>query len=197
MKTRTGVAFMTLFNAWYYSFSPPLASYIATHRTQRVIFGYALYPFIGLLYASYFTYVIISPLNNEVAAVAAGLVAAAMIGFVYLAPPLYFAQRVLRRKISTSSRLNPKHLLALFVASIAAIGFSYSAGMGLALGLASASLLLSSLTLGVIAGILALRRVTLTHLAQQLTVLHEVCKTLTIRTMTCPRRQAQGAETSG
>jgi hypothetical protein len=191
MKTRTGVAFMTLFNAWYYSFSPPLASYLGTHQTQRKLFGYTLYPLIGLLYASYYTYMLIAPLNNEVAAVAAGSVAAAMIGFVYLAPMLYLAKRIFRRKTSLSSRLNPRLLLASSAASGVAIGFSYSAGSGLALGFAAASLLLSTLTLGVIAGILVLKRVKFTYLAQQL-ALNEVCKALTIYTMKYLNSGAEG-----
>jgi hypothetical protein len=52
-----------------------------------------------------------------------------------------------------------------------------------ALGFAAASLLLSTLTLGVIAGILVLKRVKLAYLSQQLAALNEVCKTLTICTM--------------
>jgi len=168
MKTRTGVAFMTLFNAWYYSFSPAIASYLGTHQAQRELFGYTLYPLIGLLYASYYTYALISPLNNEVAALTAGLVAAAMIGFVYLAPPLYLAKRILRRKTNLSSRLN---------------GFFYSTGMGLALGFAAATLLLSILTLGVMAGIQVLKRVKFTYLAQQAAALNTVFNTLAICTM--------------
>jgi len=183
MKTRTGVAFMTLFNAWYYSFSPAIASYLGTHQAQRELFGYTLYPLIGLLYASYYTYALISPLNNEVAALTAGLVAAAMIGFVYLAPPLYLAKRILRRKTNLSSRLNHRLLLALPAASSAAIGFSYSTGMGLALGFAAATLLLSILTLGVMAGIQVLKRVKFTYLAQQAAALNTVFNTLAICTM--------------
>jgi len=182
MKTRTGAAFMILFNSWYYSFSPHLAFYLGTHQTQRGLFGYTLYPLIGLLYASYYTYVLISPLNNEVAALTAGLVAAAMIGFVYLAPPLYLAKRILRRKTSLSARLNIKHLFVSSVASSVAIGFSYATGMGLALGLAAASLLLSTSTLGVIAGILVLKRVKFTYLVQQIAALNGVFKRLTICT---------------
>jgi hypothetical protein len=184
MKTRTGVAFMTLFNAWYYSFSPPLASYLGTHQTQRELFGYTLYPLIGLLYASYYTFVLVSPLNDDVAAVTAGLVAAAMIGFVYLAPPLYLGMRILRRRASMSSRLSHKQLLAWSAISSVAIGFSYSAGAGLALGVAAASLLLSILSLGVIAGNSALTRVRLTYLTQRLARSNGVRKTLTSFTMT-------------
>jgi len=172
---------MTLFNAWYYSFSPPLASYLGTHQTQREAFGYALYPLIGLLYASYYAYLLISPLNSEVAALTAGLVAAAMIGFVYLAPPLYLAKRILRRKkTSLASKLNPKPFLALSAASSVAIGLSYFAGTGLVLGFAAASLLLSVLTLGVVVGIMVLSRVRFTYLGQRLVALNEVLKTLTI-----------------
>lgn len=180
MKTRTGVAFMTVFNSWYYSFSPQFASYLGAHRTQRELFGYSLYPLIGLLYASYYTYVLVSPLNSEVAALAAGLVAAAMIGFVYLAPLLYLAKRILRRKASLSLRPNPEALLSWAALSGVAIGFSYSAGMEMALGIAVANLLLSILTLGAIAGNLALKYVKFTYLTQQLTALNEVFKTSTI-----------------
>jgi hypothetical protein len=174
---------MTLFNAWYYSFSPQLASYLGIHQTQRELFGYGLYPLIGILYASYYTYVFVSPLNNEVAAVTAGLVAAAMMGFVYFAPLLYLAKRILRRKAPHSSWLNPQHLLAWSTISSLAIGFSYSAGMELALGIAAASLLLSILTLGVIGGTLVLKRVKFAYLAQPLAALTEVSKTLTISIM--------------
>jgi phosphoglycerol transferase MdoB-like AlkP superfamily enzyme len=180
MKTRTGVAFMMLFNSWYYSFSPSLASYLGTHETQRELFGYTLVPLIGLLYASYYTYVLISPLNNEVAALTAGLVAAAMIGFVYLAPALYMARRILRRKTSLSARLNPRLLFALPVASSVATIFSYSAGAGLVLGFAEASLLLSILTLGVLAGVQVLKRMKFTYLTQHVAALNETVKTLTI-----------------
>ena len=167
---------MTLFNAWYYSFSPAFASYLGTHQTQRELFGYSLYPLIGLLYASYYTYALISPLNSEVAALTAGLVASAMIGFVYLAPPLYWAKRILRRKTSLSSRLTLRLLLALPVASSVAIGFSYSTGMGLALGFAAASLLLSILTLGVIAGLQVLKRIKFTYLPQRVAALMKSSK---------------------
>jgi len=180
MKTRTGAAFMTVFNAWYYSFSPPLASYLGTHQTQRTAFGYALYPLIGLLYASYYTYMLISPLNSEVAAVTAGLVAAVIIGSVYLAPPLYLVKRTLRRKAYLSSKLSAKLFLASSAASCAAIGLSYAAGTGLVLGFATASLLLSILTLGVIAGIRLLDHVKLMYLTQELTALNEIFGKLTV-----------------
>jgi hypothetical protein len=170
---------MKLFNAWYYSFSPSLAYYLGAHRTQRTVFSYALYPLIGLLYASYCTYALMSLWNNEVAAIAAGIVAAAMIGLIYLAPFLYLANRTFRRKISLTSRLDAKVLLSSSVASSVAIAFSYSAGMELALGLAAAGLLLSSLTLGVMAGIRALNCIKLTYSHLQLAVLNEVAKTLT------------------
>jgi hypothetical protein len=106
-----------------------------------------------------------------------------MIGFVYLAPPLYLAKRILRRKTNLSSRLNHRLLLALPAASSAAIGFFYSTGMGLALGFAAATLLLSILTLGVMAGIQVLKRVKFTYLAQQAAALNTVFNTLAICTM--------------
>jgi len=178
MKTRTGAAFMTVFNAWYYSFSPPLASYLGAHPTQRAVFGYALYPLIGLLYTSYYAYMLISPLNNEIAALTAGLLVAGMIGLIYLTPFLYLVNRAFR-KISITSRLDAKVLLCSSVASCVAIAFSYSAGLELVLGLAAAGLLLSSLTLGVMGGIRALNCIKLTYPHRQLAILNDVAKTAT------------------
>ncbi|HYW01006.1 MAG TPA: CFI-box-CTERM domain-containing protein, partial [Candidatus Acidoferrum sp.] len=47
MKTRSGEAFMILFNAWYYSFSPHLTQYVSMHPMQRTLLRYSLYPLIA------------------------------------------------------------------------------------------------------------------------------------------------------
>src|SRR5208283_3088622 len=74
MKTRSGEAFMILFNAWYYSFSPHLTQYVSTRPTQRALLRYSLYPLIAILYASYYAYLFISPFNADAGVVLAGIV---------------------------------------------------------------------------------------------------------------------------
>ena len=172
MKTRTGIAFMTLFNTWYYSFSPRLASYIGSHQNQRTIFRYSLYPLIGVLYASYYSYILVSPFNAEIAAVTSGLVAAGLIGAAYLALPLYLAKRILKRKTLSSSWLKATHLLACSIISGLAVGISYYAGIEVALSIATASLILSTLMLGAILGSMVLARIDFTYLVREFATLN-------------------------
>jgi hypothetical protein len=154
MKTRSGVAFMILFNAWYYSFSPRLASNLASQPAQRTLLRYGLYPLLGILHLSYYAYLLIYPLNNEIAALTSGIVVASLIGLVYLAPTLYLATRILRRKLT--SYLNPIPLAVWSAISLLGVLITYSTGARLPLGIAEASLMISNLTLGGLSGTLAL-----------------------------------------
>jgi len=154
-KTRTGSDFMILFNSWYYSFSPGLAAQIQKHPTQRGIFRDALYPLFGILDASYYSYLVLSPLGGDVGAVAAGVVAANLIGLVYFAPLSYLFSRLLRRfKWFTK----PSRLGLWATSSLAMLFMAYATGAMLLIAFAETSLLLCSLTLGCILGTFTLRR---------------------------------------
>ena len=148
---------MIIFNSWYYSFSPALAAHIQTHPTQRAIFRDALYPLLGILYASYYSYLLISPVNTEVSAVLAGVVAASLIGLVYLAPASYLCSRMLRRKFK-SLPLTTSRLYAWVGVSVAVTGLAYSTGQVLPLSIAATNLVLCILTFGCMLGTLALTR---------------------------------------
>ena len=147
LKTRTGMAFMTFFNAWYFSFSPRVASYVSAHQTERTMFRYALYPLIGVLYASYYTYLVVSPLNSEVAALTAGLVAAGLLGFIYIGIPIYFVERTIRRKVGVFV-LGSYRLLACSAICGVLVGLTYLSGGGFVLGMTTVGLILSTLALG-------------------------------------------------
>jgi hypothetical protein len=166
MKTRTGVAFMALFNTWYYSFSPQLAYNLAGHPTERILFGYGLYPLVGILYASYYSYLIISPLNSEIAAVTAGIVGAGLIGLVYVGPMLYLTKRLFQRRIVLTSP-NPRRLVLWAVLSLLFLPLTYFTGGRLLLGIAGANLTMSVLILGSIIGSLMLMRLELKHASSQ------------------------------
>jgi hypothetical protein len=150
MKTRSGEAFMILFNAWYYSFSPHLTQYITTRPMQRTLLKYGLYPLIAVLYVSYYAYLSISPLNADAGAMMAGIVAASLLGLVYLAPIIYLTKRALRGYAKFAS-LNMMHVALWFGLSALVTGMACFMNSQV-LGIATANLVLSTLTFGVLLG---------------------------------------------
>ncbi|MGO9644197.1 MAG: hypothetical protein ACLPY5_05565 [Candidatus Bathyarchaeia archaeon] len=153
-KTRSGSAFMILFNSWYYSFTPPLTSSLRLHPAQRELLRYFLYPLIGILYVSRYAYLFASPFSVEVGAVTAGIVTASLLGLVYFAPIAYVVIRVIRRymKFLTPS-ITRMSLWCSF--SVPIVGVAYFMNPQL-LGIAIANLLFCMLTLCTILGIQAL-----------------------------------------
>ena len=85
LNTFAGSSFMTLFNAWYYSFSPTVASAIAANEVLRSIMKILLYPLIGILHITATTYSLFS-LYQEFAIISSGLVASSLISVIYIAP---------------------------------------------------------------------------------------------------------------
>jgi hypothetical protein len=154
MKTRSGAAFMIIFNTWYYSFSPDLASYLRTHSTQRRLMTYGLYPLVTILYASYYSYVLIAPFNADAGALTAGIVAASLLGLVYIAPIGHCAKWILRR-YTRSSSLNIAHVISWSGFSILMILVSYFTNSQV-IGIAVSNMALSMLALGGTLGTAAL-----------------------------------------
>jgi len=104
LGTKAGSAFMEVFNAWYYSFSPSVASFIANNDPLRAPVRMVLYPLLGVLGISTLTYSMLSA-SPEFAVVVAGLAASSLIGLVYLTLPVLVSMRRLtkRRGIRISS----------------------------------------------------------------------------------------------
>ena len=109
-----------------------------------------MYPLIAILYASYYAYLFVSPLNADTGAVMAGIVAASMLGLVYLAPLVYLAKRALRRYAKFAS-LNMMHMILWFGVSVLITEIAYITNSQV-LGIATANLVLSTLTFGVLLG---------------------------------------------
>ncbi len=162
-RTKAGSQFMMAFNAWYYSFSPYIAYYIALHPLERAITKYLSYPLLGILYGAYYSYTVVAPLSTEAAAVAAGIVAASLIGLVYVAPIGYLAMRLIRRRkgVLTLRRLHAIPSSVWFAASVLMIGAAYQSGSGIVMAIGTANLTLSVLSLGSILGTMALTRILL------------------------------------
>jgi M6 family metalloprotease-like protein len=115
LSTRAGSAFITVFNLWYYSFSPQVADFIVLHDTMRYPLRFALYPLLGILELSSATYSTFS-FAPELAIAATGILASALIGLVYLTPANLLIVRLLRRKQVRGSHVLRGCSISLLVA---------------------------------------------------------------------------------
>ncbi len=157
-NTTAGRVFMRTFNVWYYSWAPSVTYFAATNPWFLDVLRVGVYPLMGILYASYYSYATIAPISPEAGALAAGIVAASLIGLVYVAPLAYVSSRLVRRRIQ-SFRLEKVHLFPAsgwVAASVFMIGAAYLSGSALFMGLATASLTLSMLSVGSILGVVGL-----------------------------------------
>jgi hypothetical protein len=100
-STFAGSQFMTLFNKFYYSWSPAVANQIAVNDGLKAAGKAAIYPLLGILDVSVSTYTLFG-FNHEVGIVMAGFVASSLIGVVYFSPftiiGLYVAKRFRKAK---------------------------------------------------------------------------------------------------
>jgi len=104
LGTKIGRSFLTIFNSWYYSFSPRVASYASTHSNVREGVKGLMYPLIGSLMLVSAVYAALS-FNPEFAVVLSGLLACVLIGSLYLAVPLLIIKRALRISLRSLNRL--------------------------------------------------------------------------------------------
>ena len=122
LSTKAGSAFMEVFNAWYYSFSPSVAGFIAGNDPLRAPVRVLLYPLLGILGVSTLAYSMLSGVP-ELAVVVTGLVASSLIGLVYLTIPVLVAMRAFlkrRRFRITGLAKGAAALLAVALALLAA-----------------------------------------------------------------------------
>jgi len=119
LSTTSGKTFLTVFNSWYYSWSP----YVAELERQNAIFKqavkYFLYPLIAELMICEKAYMTLASLNKELAIVAAGVIASFLIGLTYFTP-LTLLTRMLFKKLYATRLLK---LSAAFLAS--SLAFHY------------------------------------------------------------------------
>ena len=85
LSTFSGTSFMTVFNGFYYSFSPSVASTISANEVLRNVMKVLLYPLIAILHLSSVTFSFLS-FSPELGVVIAGLVASSLIAIVYAVP---------------------------------------------------------------------------------------------------------------
>jgi len=143
LSTRAGSAFMSVFNMWYYSFSPHVANFIASHDSMRSPVRIGLYPLIGVLELSSATYSALA-FSPEFAVIAAGILASALIGLIYLTPILFFLIPLrAREKIGSTTLLKACSVSCL--AAVASVVLGELTGSFGLLAVATSALVLTSL----------------------------------------------------
>ncbi len=124
MGSRPGAAFMSAFNSWYYSYSPSVSEIIQGDELLRTGMRIFLYPLVGVLAVSKAWFealrVVLGP---DISAVTGGIMAASLIGFIYLSLPATLLTRSSpeRRFISGSVR----YLGPLAVVSALSLPFDF------------------------------------------------------------------------
>ena len=112
---------MTVFNAWYYSFSPTVAAQISTSPAEITVMKGVLYPLIGILKLSSLTFSATSSVP-EMAAFLSGMVASSLIGAFYLGLPMSVVRaKISRLRGSKSQKMVERTLLIALLGGIATL----------------------------------------------------------------------------
>jgi len=157
-STFAGDQFMVAFNAWYYSFSPYIAQFIASNTFARAVMKVLLYPLIGILHLAAMTYNAFS-FSHEMAVVMAGLVASALIGLVYFSPLAILALALLRKYRRITLKMSQLRMLAIvWIASLVMILVGEVAPLPALMMASTAIFVLSTLSLGALTAATALLR---------------------------------------
>jgi len=157
-STFAGSQFMVAFNAWYYSFSPYIAQFIASNIFARSVMKVLLYPLIGILHLAAITYNAFS-FSHELAVVMAGLVASTMIGVVYFSPLAILSLVLLRKYRKTTLKVSQlRALVIVWVVSLLMMLVGEVALLPALMMASTAFFVLSTLALGALTVSTALLR---------------------------------------
>ncbi|MEM4675719.1 MAG: CFI-box-CTERM domain-containing protein [Nitrososphaerota archaeon] len=141
LRTFAGSSFMNVFNAWYYSWSPYVASAMQACEPLRQTVKYVLYPLIGILHVSEALYGPLS-FSPEVGVTVVGIITSFLIGLVYFAPPSIVVMRLTGR---WPSKKTFKLAALVWLTAITGTGLSVVAGSSVAAMAFTSTLVLASL----------------------------------------------------
>ncbi len=150
LKTSAGSSFMNVFNAWYYSFSPSVASYERQAPWLQNTVRTLIHPLLGILGLSTFVYDSLAFSGSELGIVASGTTASSLVGLVYFAP-LGIALGIAGRKKGWNMSKAKIVLICSWAASIVAIVLAELAGMEPVMMFGTSLLVLSTISTAVIA----------------------------------------------
>jgi hypothetical protein len=133
---------MQVFNAWYYSFSPSVAQFIASNDPIRAPIRVMLYPLLGILGISALVYSWLA-WAPEFGVLMAGLVASSLIGLTYFTAPALIGMQALLRKRRISIKILGKASLASLAIALTLLTIGEVAGSFLILAIASSAVVLT------------------------------------------------------
>ena len=150
MPTFAGSMFMSVFNSWYYSFSPNVALYENSHPTARNAIRMSLYPLIMILRLGSMTFSELGTIP-ELAAFTTGILTSFLVGFTYLSLPSYLILNAFKRRVTIRAAKTVKlWLTGSFVISIAIFIVSEVFTINTSMMVATTGLALSALAFGAI-----------------------------------------------
>jgi len=88
---------MTAFDVFYYSFSPGVAKSLSENNVARVVVKTSLYPLVNVLQMTSGIYSIL-PFTAESAMVLTGVMAAALLGLIYVLPASLLVSFIFHKK---------------------------------------------------------------------------------------------------
>ena len=97
-SNKIGRAIIDGWNAFYYSWSPPIAKWISGSQILQAIFRVLLLPLVFVVGLTALVYTTISPINSSAASLVAFLFAAASAIATYVAAPLLTALAIYQKK---------------------------------------------------------------------------------------------------
>jgi hypothetical protein len=103
-STPTGKTLRDAFNAWYYSWSPPIAQAVSANPVLQAIFRILLQPIVAIVHIAAWTYMSIG--GGDTAAVAAFTIAAILAVAAYIATPT-LALLALKRYKANRAKTKP------------------------------------------------------------------------------------------
>jgi tetratricopeptide (TPR) repeat protein len=149
-KSYAGSQFVTGFNAWYYSFSPAVSGYIATHPLVRSVMQACLVPLLWIILLSQNLHAALG-FSPELATVSVLLLGAALYSLVYILPAALLGAWLAGRrgwKAPAPERMRP----VLGVWAILLVGLSAGVLLSLDTLTAVASVFLVACTVVLVAG---------------------------------------------
>jgi len=104
-STFGGNQFMSMFNEFYYSFSPAIAQTVGANPILSAAVRFMIYPLLAALHSAASIFKLLHPLNSEFATVLAGIFASGLIGTFYLTP-IMAIRKMLGGKMKLTRRLS-------------------------------------------------------------------------------------------
>jgi len=146
LKTFAGSSFMKVFNAWYYSFSPSIANFIAGSFSLKLLTRAFIYPLIEILTLASLAYHLFA-FNPELAITITGLIASGLIGIVYFMPTALIMLLPLRHKIFKNEKKILTCAFTLWLISFPIMIIAETFKAELIMKIASSMLVLTTITL--------------------------------------------------